>query len=85
MSHASPTIDLTDRNIKLGSIGGTARVACLLVGALCLAAAFVLAFTGQMEWTAFWKAWLQNWFFVLEISLGALFFVFIFGMEQLRF
>ena len=77
MSHASPSIDLTDRNIELGSKGGTARIACLFVGVICLAAAFILVFTGQMEWTAFWKAWLQNWFFILEISLGALFFVFI--------
>ena len=77
MSHASPTIDLTDRNIELGSTGGTARVACLLVGVICLAVAFLLVFAGQMDWTGFWKAWLQNWFFILQISLGALFFVFI--------
>ena len=77
MSHASPTVDLSDRNIELGSTGGTARVVTLFIGVVCLAAAFLLVFTGQMDWTSFWKAWLQNWFFILQISLGALFFVFI--------
>ena len=77
MSHAPASIDLSDRNVELGSTGSVVRLACFVLSFLALAAAFLLAFTGNVEWPVFWRSWLQNWIFVLEIPLGALFFVFI--------
>ncbi|MAJ46549.1 MAG: hypothetical protein CBC35_04495 [Planctomycetes bacterium TMED75] len=77
MSHAHVPIDLSDRNIELGSTGSVARLACFALGILALIAAILLAVTGNVEWPVFWRSWLQNWIFVLEISLGTLFFVFI--------
>ena len=79
MSHANVTADLSERNIELGSIGALTRNACLGVGVLGLLAAFMLPVLGlaDVSWDVFWRSWLQNWIFVLEISLGAFFFVII--------
>ena len=80
MSHANVTADLSERNVELGSIGGVARNACLAVGIIGLAVAFLLPIFGlaDVTWDSFWRSWLQTWIFVLEISLGAFFFVIIF-------
>ena len=77
MSHADVTVDLSDRNVELGSAGSFARAACLGIGVIGLAVAVLLALMGTVEWHAFWKSWLQTWIFVLEIALGGLFFVFV--------
>ena len=77
MSHATTAVDLSDRNVELGSSGSIARGICLAVGLLGFAAAVVLALVGNVEWAEFWRSWLQTWIFVLEIALGGLFFVFV--------
>lgn len=77
MSHVNVTADLSDRNVELGSIGSVARTACLVVGVLGIAIAVLLAVIGTVEWQVFWRSWLQTWIFVLEIALGAFFFVFL--------
>lgn len=77
MSHANAAVDLSDRNVELGSAGSVARGACLAVGVVGLGVAVLLPFIGNVEWAAFWRSWLQTWIFVLQIALGGLFFVFI--------
>ena len=79
MSHVNVTADLSELNVELGSIGGVARNACLAVGIIGLAVAFLLPVFGlaDVTWDIFWRSWLQTWIFVLEISLGAFFFVII--------
>ena len=77
MIHAPATISLDARNIELGATGQLARRVCFVVAFVCLLAAILLPVTGVMKWPLFWRCWLQNWIFVLQIPLGALFFVFI--------
>ena len=77
MSHANISVDLSDRNVELGPSASIARTACLAVGVIGLIVAVLLGFMGNVAWHEFWKSWLQTWIFVLEISLGCLFFVFI--------
>jgi hypothetical protein len=63
--------------VELGPSASIARTACLAVGVIGLIVAVLLGFMGNVAWHEFWKSWLQTWIFVLEISLGSLFFVFI--------
>jgi len=80
MSH-SPTlnIDLSESNTRLGSAALTAQTAALIIGIVGMVASAVIGFTGAFDvsHTFFMKSWLQNYIFVLSISLGAFFFVFI--------
>lgn len=79
MSHVNVTADLSERNVELGSTGSLASHACLVVGLICLAVAFLFPVLGigDTTWGAFWRNWLQTWIFVLQIPLGAFFFVFV--------
>ncbi|MBC04444.1 MAG: hypothetical protein CMJ34_14255 [Phycisphaerae bacterium] len=77
-SHASKP-DLSDSNVRLGTAGEKIQQAAAIVGICGLLASAVIGFTGMFGTTHdfFVKSWLQNYMFVLSISLGALFFVFI--------
>ena len=80
MSHSpSLNVDLSDANTRLGSAAITAQAAALVIGIVGMVASAVIGFTGAFDVTHsfFMKSWLQNYIFVLSISLGAFFFVFI--------
>ena len=80
MSHSpSLNIDFSDANTRLGSAALTAQAAALIIGITGMLASAVIGFTGAFDVTHsfFMKSWLQNYIFVLSISLGAFFFVFI--------
>ena len=79
MSHVNATADLSDRNVELGSTGSLASHACLVMGLVCLGVAFLFPVLGigDTSWGGFWRNWLQTWIFVLQIPLGAFFFVFV--------
>jgi hypothetical protein len=79
MSHVNATADLSERNVELGSTGSVPAAACLAVGVIGLAIAFLFPILsiGDTSWDSFWRSWLQTWIFVLQIPLGAFFFVFI--------
>ena len=80
MSHASAHhADFSESNIRLGSAGMTIQTAAGLIGMVGLGASAVIGFTGMfgVDHTYFLKSWMQNYLFVLCISLGAFFFVFI--------
>ena len=71
--------DLSDSNVRLGSSAATVQQVAGLVGICGLVASAVIGFTGSFGTTHEFlvKSWLQNYLFVLSISLGAFFFVFI--------
>ena len=79
MSHAQATVDLSERNTELGTTGSLTSHVFLAIGVVCLLVSFLFPILGigGMTWDSFWRSWLQNWIFVLEIPLGAFFFVFI--------
>ena len=79
MSHVDATADMTQRNTELGSVGGVTSGACFVIGLLCLAASFLFPLMGLADtsWDLYWRSWLQCWIFILQIPLGAFFFVFI--------
>lgn len=71
--------DLSARSLQLGPAAGSLRVALGVVGVVGLGTAALIAWNGWAGATEaqFWKAYLQNFLFVLAISLGALFFTII--------
>ena len=77
-SHATKP-DLSDSNVRLGTAGATLQQTAAIVGICGLLASAVIGFTGMFGTTHdfFVKSWIQNYLFVLSISLGAFFFVFI--------
>jgi len=80
MSHAhQPSIDLSESNTRLGSLGLTIQSAAGIIGIAGLLASLIIGLTGAFDvsHSFFMKSYLQNYIFVLSISLGALFFVFI--------
>ena len=80
MSHApSFNLDFSESNIRLGSAGMTSQATAGVIGLLGMVASAVIGFTGAFDVTHsfFLKSWMQNYVFVLSISLGAFFFVFI--------
>ena len=80
-SHGSHGVkpDFSDANVRLGSAGMNIQQTAAIVGITGLLASAVIGFTGLFGTTHdfFVKSWMQNYIFVLSISLGALFFVFI--------
>ena len=80
MSHAHAIkADLSDSNVRLGTAGSKVQTVAGIVGIAGLVASAVIGFTGMFGTTHdfLMKSWLQNYLFVLSISLGAFFFVFI--------
>jgi hypothetical protein len=80
MSHAHhPAIDLSESNTRLGSLGLNIQSGAGIVGIAGLLASLIIGLTGAFDvsHTFFMKSYIQNYIFVLSISLGAFFFVFI--------
>ena len=77
-SHAAKP-DLSDANVRIGAAGAKVQQGAALVGITGLLASAVIGFTGMFGTTHdfFVKSWMQNYMFVLSISLGAFFFIFI--------
>ena len=77
-SHASKP-DFSDSNVRLGTAGATVQQVAAIVGICGLVASAVIGFSGMFGTTHdfFVKSWMQNYMFVLSISLGAFFFIFI--------
>ena len=71
--------DLSEGNVRLGTAGLGVQQGAGLVGIIGLVASAVIGFGGMFGTTPTFlmKSWTQNYMFVLAISLGALFFVFI--------
>ncbi len=71
--------DLTDANVRLGESGSKVQRVAGIVGICGLLASAAIGFTGMFGTTHDFlvKSWIQNYLFVLSISLGAFFFVFI--------
>ena len=71
--------DLSDANVRMGDAASTVQTAAAVVAVAGLAASAAIGFTGAFGTTHSFlvKSWLQNYMFVLSISLGAFFFVFI--------
>ena len=71
--------DLSEGNVRLGSAAMGVQQGAGLVGIIGLVASAVIGFGGMFGTTPTFlmKSWTQNYMFVLAISLGALFFVFI--------
>ena len=71
--------DLSEGNVRLGTAAMTVQQGAGLVGLIGLVASTVIGLGGMFGVTPtfFMKSWTQNYLFVLSISLGALFFVFI--------
>jgi hypothetical protein len=75
-SHAhSP--DLSARNISLTGGAATFQLAMTVLFVIGIGGAAALFLTGNATPQFFWKAYLQNFIFLVAISLGGLFFVFI--------
>ncbi|MCP4837720.1 MAG: quinol:cytochrome C oxidoreductase [Phycisphaera sp.] len=79
MSSQAIKADLSDTNVRLGTAGSRIQQAAGIVGICGLVASAVIGFTGMFGTTHEFlvKSWMQNYLFVLSISLGAFFFVFI--------
>ena len=71
--------DLSDNNTRLGNAAMVVQQTAGLVGIAGLILSAIIGFLGLFGTTQDFlvKSWLQNYLFVLSISLGAFFFVFI--------
>lgn len=71
--------DLSDNNVRLGNAAMIVQQTAGLVGISGLLLSAVIGFLGLFGTTHDFlvKSWMQNYLFVLSISLGAFFFVFI--------
>ena len=71
--------DLSEGNTRLGEAGLTVQQGAGIVGIVGLVASAVIGLGGMFGVTPsfFMKSYTQNYLFVLSISLGAMFFVFI--------
>ena len=72
-------LDLSEKNTRLGSAGLTLQAGAGIVGIAGLCASAVIGFTGAFDVspTFFLKSYMQNFLWVVSMSLGAFFFVFI--------
>ncbi len=71
--------DLSDANVRMGGAGSAVQSIAGVVALVGLVASAAIGYTGAFGTTHDFllKSWLQNYMFVLAISLGAFFFVFI--------
>ena len=71
--------DLSDANVRMGTAASAIQNAVGVVALVGLIASAAIGYTGAFGTTHDFllKSWLQNYMFVLAISLGAFFFVFI--------
>lgn len=73
-SHAP---DLTKKNLELGGSVASFQMALTALFVVGIGGAAALLMMGKVEPGFFWKSYLQNLIFVIAISLGGLFFVFV--------
>ncbi|MFO0828054.1 MAG: hypothetical protein U0572_07875 [Phycisphaerales bacterium] len=78
-AHATTAPRLSPRAISLGDIGGSVQSGLGVIGAGALAVGILVGFNGWLDVspTFFWRSYLVAFCFVLSMSLGGLFFVFV--------
>ncbi|MBL9121425.1 MAG: quinol:cytochrome C oxidoreductase [Phycisphaerae bacterium] len=76
-AHSGAELKLGKHNIELGGPAASLQMAMSVLFAVGIGGAVAMLSTGNVESEFFWKSYLQNVIFVIAISLGGLFFVFV--------